>query len=140
MPQPDRRFDNMAAAIGIDTRDPQAIRRRVEMLELVLERSMTIPGINRPVGLDAIVGLIPVVGDVITGVMGAYIIWEARNLGMPKWKIVRMMGNLGVDSVIGIVPVLGDLFDFAFRSNTRNLKIIRDHMDRHHPSTVTIER
>src|SRR3546814_6394890 len=61
----------------------------VEMLEILLERSFTIPGINRAVGLDAIVGLVPVVGDLITAAMGAYLIWEARNLGMPRWKIWR---------------------------------------------------
>src|SRR3546814_5818157 len=88
------------------------------------------PGINRPVGLDAIVGLVPVVGDVITAIMGGYLIWEARNLGMPKWKIWRMMGNLGVDTALGAIPLVGDAFDLLFRSNSRNLKIIKRHLDR----------
>src|SRR3546814_17817105 len=65
-------------------RAPAALLKRVEMLEILLERSFTIPGINRAVGLDAIVGLVPVVGDLITAAMGAYLVWEARNLGMPK--------------------------------------------------------
>src|SRR5687768_5482087 len=71
-------------------RDPLAVRQRLEALEHLLERSFVIPGINRPVGLDAIVGLIPVAGDVIAAAMGAYIVWEASNLGLPKWKLWRM--------------------------------------------------
>ena len=120
--------------------DPAALRKRVEMLEMILERSFVIPGINRPVGLDAIVGLVPVVGDVITAAMGAYLIWEARNLGMPKWKILRMVGNLGVDTTLGAIPVVGDAFDFLFRSNTRNLRIIKKHLDKHHPGTIIIDQ
>lgn len=121
-------------------RDPASLRKRVETLEMLLERSFVIPGINRPVGLDAIIGLVPVVGDVITGLMGAYLIWEGRNLGMPKWKILRMMGNLGIDTALGAIPVVGDAFDFAFRSNSRNLKIIKKHLDKHHPGTIVIDQ
>ena len=121
-------------------RDPAALRKRIETLEYLLERSFVIPGINRPVGLDAIVGLVPVVGDVITATMGAYIIWEARNLGMPKWKIWRMIGNLGVDTALGAIPTAGDAFDFLFRSNSRNLRIIRKHLDKHHPGTMIIDQ
>jgi len=113
--------------------DPAAVRRRIEALEHLLERSFVIPGINRPVGLDAIAGLIPVVGDLVTAAMGAYLVWEASNLGLPKWKLWRMAGNVAFDSAVGAIPVAGDLFDFLFRSNTRNLKIIRRHLDRHHP-------
>lgn len=120
-------------------RDPAAIRRRVEVLEQLLERSFVIPGINRPVGLDAIVGLVPVLGDALTLAMGAYMVWEARNLGMPKWKILRMAGNLAFDSAVGAVPLAGDLFDFLFASNTRNLRIIKKHLDKHHPASQVIE-
>ena len=114
-------------------RDPAAVRQRIEAMEHVLERSFTIPGINMPVGLDAIVGLVPVMGDVISAAMGAYIVWEANNLGLPKWKLWRMAGNVVFDTAIGAVPVAGDLFDLVFRSNTRNLKIVRRHLDKHHP-------
>ena len=113
--------------------DPQAIRQRIEAMERLLERGFTIPGINRPVGLDAIAGLVPVVGDFVTAAMGAYIIWEANNLGLPKWKLWRMAGNVAFDTVLGAIPVAGDLFDLMFRSNTRNLRIVRRHLDKHHP-------
>lgn len=132
--------DAIFEALIPNRRDPAALRKRVETLEIILERSFTIPGINRPVGLDAIVGLVPVVGDAITAVMGAYIIWEARNLGMSKWQIWRMIGNLGVDTALGAIPIAGDAFDLLFRSNTRNLKIIKKHLDKHHPGTVVIDQ
>ena len=114
-------------------RDPAAVRQRIEAMEALLERSFVIPGINRPVGLDAIAGLIPVVGDIVTAGMGAWIIWEANNLGLPMWKLWRMAGNVVFDSAVGAIPVAGDVFDFLFRSNSRNLRIVKRHLDRHHP-------
>ena len=139
-PNPPPNADAIFDALISNRNDPAALRKRVETLEILLERSFVIPGINRPVGLDAIVGLIPVVGDVIAATMGAYLIWEARNLGMPKWKIWRMVGNLGVDTALGAVPLVGDAFDFFFRSNTRNLRIIKKHLDKHHPGTIIIDQ
>ena len=114
-------------------RDAAAVRQRIEAMERVLERSFTIPGINQPVGLDAIVGLVPVAGDLISAALGAWIVWEASNLGLPKWKLWRMAGNVAFDAAVGAVPVAGDVFDFLFRSNTRNLRIVKRHLDKHHP-------
>ncbi len=119
--------------------DPHSIRQRVEALELILERSFRIPGVNVPIGLDGLIGLVPVLGDIITTALGAYMVWEARNLGMSKWHLTRMAGNVGFDALLGIVPVVGDAADFMFRSNTRNLRIIRKHLDKHHPATKVIE-
>ncbi|WP_169711479.1 DUF4112 domain-containing protein [Erythrobacter sanguineus] len=109
------------------------------MMEHLLERSFVIPGVNMPVGIDALIGLVPVLGDVVTAAMGAYIVWEARNLGLPRWKLARMGLNVLFDTAIGAIPVVGDAADFVFRSNTRNLKIIRKHLDKHHPQTQVIE-
>ncbi len=133
------RFDpaQLAATLPLG-RDPAAVRQRVEALERILERAFILPGLNRPVGLDFIVGLIPVVGDLIAAAMGSWLVWEARNLGLSKFQIVRMMGNVGFDAVLGFVPFVGDAADLYFRSNTRNLKIIKRHLDKHHPSTVTL--
>lgn len=119
--------------------DVQSIRQRVESMEMLLERSFRIPGVNVPIGLDAIVGLIPVLGDIVTTAMGAYLVWEARNLGLPKWKLWRMGANVAFDTAVGAVPVVGDAADFLFRSNTRNLRIIKKHLDKHHPETRVIE-
>ncbi|WP_228242710.1 DUF4112 domain-containing protein [Porphyrobacter sp. GA68] len=119
--------------------DPASIRRRVEVMEGLLERSLTVPGTRFPVGLDAAIGLMPVVGDFVAAALGAYIVWEGRNLGMTKWQLYRMGGNLAVDTVIGAIPLVGDAFDVAFRSNRKNLRIIRKHLDRHHPETRVVE-
>ncbi|TXI09434.1 MAG: DUF4112 domain-containing protein [Novosphingobium sp.] len=119
--------------------DPAAVRQRIEMLERVLERSFTIPGIRCDVGLDAIAGLVPILGDVLTAAMGAYIVWEARNLGLPKWKLWRMGANVAFDTALGAVPLVGDAFDLFFRSNSRNLRILRKHLDKHHPQSRVIE-
>jgi hypothetical protein len=119
--------------------DVVSVRRRIEGLEKLLENSFTVPVINRPIGLDAIAGLVPGIGDAITAAMGLYLVWEARNLGLPQWKLWRMAGNVGIDALLGAVPVAGDLFDFLYRSNTRNLKIIRKHLDKHHPGSKVIQ-
>lgn len=120
-------------------RAPADVRRRMEAMERLLERSLTIPGTKIGVGLDAVLGVIPVVGDAIAAALGAYLLWEAKNLGLPKWKLWRMAGNIAFDAAVGAVPVAGDIFDFAFRSNSRNLRIVKRHLDRHHPETRVIE-
>ncbi|MGV3481150.1 MAG: DUF4112 domain-containing protein [Sphingobium sp.] len=132
-------FERIAQGLPQMGRDPASIRQRVEAMEAILERVFVIPGINRPIGLDSIVGLVPVVGDIVTAAMGAWIVWEARNLGMSKFQLARMAANVGIDTLLGAVPIAGDLFDFLYRSNSKNLRIIRRHLDKHHPSTVTIE-
>lgn len=138
MPTPQEQFEAFANRLPIG-RDPASVRRRLEAMEALLERVFVVPGINRPIGLDSIVGLIPVVGDIVTASMGAWMVWEGRNLGMSKFQLARMAGNIGVDTVLGAIPLVGDLFDFAFRSNTRNLRIIKRWLDKNHPSTMTVE-
>lgn len=119
--------------------DAQSVRRRVEALERVLERLVVIPGINRPVGLDVILDLVPFAGSTAGAVLGAYMTWEARNLGMSKWQMSRMAGNVGVDWLLGLIPWIGAVPDLFFRSNSRNLRIIRRHLDKHHPGTATLD-
>src|SRR6185503_636785 len=119
--------------------DPRSVRQRVEAMEKVLERMVVIPGINRPVGLDVVLDIVPIVGPIAAAALGAYIVWEAKNLGMSKWQISRMAGNVGVDWLLGLIPWVGAIPDFFFRSNTRNLRIIKRHLDKHYASTATIE-
>ena len=119
--------------------DPASVRKRVEALEHVLERIVVIPGINRPVGLDVILDFIPGVGPTVAAALGSYLAWEARNLGMSGWHIGRMAGNIGVDWLLGLIPFGGAVPDFFFRSNTRNLRIIKRHLDKHHPAGATVE-
>jgi hypothetical protein len=133
----DRTAPFSARSLPIGT-DPTAIRQRVEALEHLLERAFTIPGTSRKVGLDVVLDLIPTVGSFVGAAMGSYLVWEARNLGMSKLQMARMAGNVGVDWALGLIPFVGAIPDFFFRSNTRNLRIIRRHLDRHHPGTVTL--
>ena len=122
--------------------DPASVRQRVETMEKLLERLVVVPGIKQPVGLDVVLDLVPVVGDIAAAALGSYIVWEARNLGMSKWQMARMVGNVGLNSVLGlfsVIPVVGVIPTLLFRSNSRNLRIIKRHLDKHHAGTATIE-
>ena len=118
---------------------PQAVRARVEALERVMERLITIPGTNHKVGLDVILDFVPIAGPTAAAAIGAYLAWEARNLGMRKTALARMAGNIGVDWLLGLIPWVGAVPDYFFRSNTRNLRIIKRHLDKHHPGTATVD-
>jgi hypothetical protein len=130
----------MAGGLPIG-RDPTSVRRRIEAMEHLLEGLVKIPGLNRTIGLDVMLDLIPIpIGpDLITALMGGWMVWEARNLGMSKGQMARMFANVVIDFLLGIVPVVGAIPDFLFRSNTRNLKIIKRHLDKHYPSTALID-
>ncbi|TCP98754.1 uncharacterized protein DUF4112 [Sphingomonas sp. PP-F2F-A104-K0414] len=104
-----------------------------------MEGLVTIPGTNRKVGMDVILDIIPFAGSTIAAAVGAWMAWEARNIGMSKIQMARMFGNVGVDWALGMIPFVGAIPDFFFRSNTRNLRIIKKHLDKHYPSTATLE-
>lgn len=120
-------------------RDPVAVRRRIEAMERVMEGLFVIPGTNRRFGLDVILDLLPIAGDTVGAALGGWLAWEARNLGMSKGQVARMFGNVGIDWLLGLIPVIGVVPDFFFRSNSRNLKLIKRHLDKHHPATATID-
>lgn len=104
--------------------DRLATLRRLALLETLLDRALRLPVVGR-VGLDSIVGLVPVVGDAVAALMGLVIVVEATRLGAPRWLQLRMLANLAVDTGLGAVPVAGDLFDVFFKSNTANMKLLR---------------
>jgi hypothetical protein len=95
---------------------------RLKKLEQRLDRQFSFLGVQ--FGLDGIIGLVPVVGDVFTGAMGLYLILEARRLGAKRWTMARMLVNWALDFGLGAIPVLGDFFDIAFKSNTKNLRLL----------------
>jgi hypothetical protein len=119
--------------------EPKAVRQRIEAMEKLLEGLFVIPGTKREVGLDALLSLIPTVGSVSAAALGSYILWEARNLKLSKLQIARMGGNVTLDMLLGAIPFVGVIPDFFFRSNSRNLRIIRKHLDKHHPETGIVE-
>jgi hypothetical protein len=101
---------------------------RITLVANLMDSAFLVPGLNRRVGLDAVLGLVPGVGDALSAAIASYIIWEARQLGLPRWKIARMIGNVAVDTAIGAIPFAGDVFDVVFKSNQRNLRIIHEHL------------
>ena len=119
--------------------DPTSVRQRIEAMEHLLERLFVIPGTNQRVGLDVLLDIIPGVGTVSAAALGSYILWEARNLNLSKWQVARMGGNIGFDMLLGAIPWIGAIPDYFFRSNTRNVRIIKRHLDKHHPATRTID-
>lgn len=124
---------------GDAIKHPAAVRRRIEGLERLLEGLFTIPGTRQRVGLDVLMDVLPIGGSVVAAVLGSYLAWEARNLGMPRSTLVRMAGNIGFDALLGAIPFVGAIPDFFFRSNTRNLKLVKKHLDRHHPASAIID-
>ncbi len=122
------------------TADVAHVRQRIEAMEKLLERTFVIPGTKQTVGLDVILDIIPIGGDFIGAALGLYMVWEARNLKMSSGAIMRMLGNVGFDWLLGLIPFVGIIPDFFFRSNSRNLRIIRRHLDKHYPGTVTINQ
>lgn len=99
--------------------------RRVARL---LDSAIPVPGTSARVGLDPILGLIPGLGDLVSPLFTFGLIWQARDLGVPGVVVMRMIVNVAIDTIVGLVPVAGDLFDFAWKSNNRNLALLEQHI------------
>jgi hypothetical protein len=108
--------------------DVQRSVARLEALARLMDGAFALPGTNVRFGLDGIVGLLPVAGDMIAGLVSTYLIWEARQLGAPRWLIARMLANTLLDTTIGAIPVVGDAFDILFRANMKNMALLRRHL------------
>ena len=118
---------SMSEGLGDD------VARRVARLERVARWSDTaigVPGMRFRVGWEAIIGLIPGIGDTAGAMLSLWIINEGRKLGVGRWDMVKMSANAGIDLLLGAVPILGDLFDLGFQANSRNLAIIRRSLER----------
>jgi hypothetical protein len=118
------------------TFDPQSLLTReqrvarIDALAQLLDTAFLIPGTNIRFGLDAVIGLVPGIGDVVTTIMSLYIVNEARALGAPRLLIGRMLANVALDGLAGAVPFVGDAFDVMFRANRRNIALLLAHLDR----------
>jgi hypothetical protein len=97
---------------------------RLDALAKLLDVAFIVPGTNVRYGIDGLIGLIPVVGDIITTAISLWLVREARALGAPWHLTLRMLGNVAVDGVVGAVPLVGDAFDVMFRANVRNVKLL----------------
>jgi Domain of unknown function (DUF4112) len=108
----------------------EASLARLEALAKLMDGAFVIPGTTIRFGLDGIIGLIPVAGDLLAGLVSSYLIWEAKQLGAPRWLIARMLANTFLDTAVGSVPVFGDAFDVLFRANMKNMALLRRYLER----------
>ena len=104
--------------------------RRLRDQARLLDSAFQIPGTNFRIGWDGLIGLIPGVGDAVTGVLAAGLVARAAHLGVPNRVLFRMVANVAVDIALGAVPVLGDLFDIAWKANQRNVRLLERHVAR----------
>ena len=111
--------------------ETEAALARVEAVARIMDRMFEIPGTKVRIGLDAIIGIVPIIGDLISQVISSYIIWEARQLGVSRFTLARMMANSAIDTVVGIIPFAGDAFDIYFRANLKNLALLKAHLAKH---------
>jgi hypothetical protein len=103
---------------------------RIEALATLLDTAFIVPGTNLRFGFDALIGLVPGIGDAVTTAVSLWLVKEARALGAPGHLVARMLGNIAIDGVVGAVPFLGDAFDLVWKSNRRNLHLLRRHLER----------
>lgn len=101
---------------------------RLRALARVLDDALRIPGTKYRFGLDAIIGLVPGIGDAIGAIFSVFIVFQAARLGAPKATLFRMMSNIGLDTIVGEIPLLGDLFDFGWKANTKNMALLEKHL------------
>ena len=109
---------------------------RLKRLSHNLDEAFTIPGTERKIGIDPIIGLIPGGGDLIGGALSIYIMHAGIRMGMPRSVIIRMFGNIALEFIIGCIPIIGDLFDAMWKSNQRNVKLIEDSIISEEKNTI----
>jgi len=127
----------MSRASRIHRQSPDRTRGlgEVETLAWLLDNSIPVPGTGRRFGIDALIGFVPGIGDLVSGGIGLYIVWRGSRIGLPWVVVARMLTNSAVDIAIGSIPIIGDAFDLWFKANTRNLALMRRHLER--PDTST---
>ncbi len=103
---------------------------RLDALATLLDTAFILPGTNVRFGLDALIGLVPGIGDAVTTAMSLYIVHEARQLGAPRHVLLRMLTNVALDGFIGAVPLVGDAFDVMWRANRRNMRLLQQWLAR----------
>jgi uncharacterized protein DUF4112 len=119
---------------GRQARDALA---EVETMAWLLDSSIPVPGTGgRRIGADAIVGLVPVVGDLLSAGVGLFVVWRGSRVGLPRVVVARMLANSMIDLAVGAIPVVGDAFDLWFKANTRNLALMRRHLESPGASTT----
>ncbi|MEM6592639.1 MAG: DUF4112 domain-containing protein [Cyanobacteria bacterium P01_H01_bin.119] len=103
--------------------------KRVRAISKVMDNAIAVPGTDFKFGLDPILGLLPGGGDLFSGGISVYILYEAMRLGIPKATLLKMAGNIVLELIVGTIPVLGDAFDVAWKANAQNVKLMEQHID-----------
>jgi hypothetical protein len=117
----------------VGTHEPVQLER-LRALSRLLDNAFTIPGTQYRFGLDALIGLVPGLGDAVSAVFSGYLVLQASRMGAPKSVVTRMIANIAIDTIVGWIPILGDLFDVAWKSNVKNMTLLEDHL--RHPSVA----
>lgn len=123
--QPDENGATASATTSGRQQQEQGILKQVDDLAWLLDNSIYIPLINYRIGLDAVIGLIPGLGDVAGLILSSFIVVQALRLRVPRTVLLRMIMNIVMEAIIGLIPVLGDLFDATFKANVRNVRLLR---------------
>ena len=111
-----------------DLKRREETQQRLRRIAKLMDSQIRVPVIGLRIGADAILGLVPGFGDILTGAIGAYLVYEAQRLGIPRSAVLRMVANIAFDTAIGAIPVAGDIWDFFFRANDRNMQILARHI------------
>lgn len=111
-------------------RDHEATRARLQALARWLDSAFRVPGTSIRIGADALLNVIPGAGTLVAKGLAAYLVLEARRLGVPRTTLLRMIGNVGIDFAISAIPVIGWFGDMFFRANSRNITLLMRHLDR----------
>jgi hypothetical protein len=114
---------------SVEAAGTRETRERLAQLAWLLDSSIRIPGTRFTVGLEALIGLFPFIGDLIGVLFSSYILSEAARLGVPKVVLTRMAFNIGLEGLVGIIPFAGDAFDAVFKANQRNVKLLNGWLD-----------
>ena len=122
--------DRSGKVLSVNESSAHQTRTRLDQLAWLLDSSIPIPGTRFTIGVDAVLGLFPFLGDLIGVLLSSYILSEAARLGAPKAVLMRMAFNIGIEGVVGIVPFAGDVFDAAWKANQRNVRLLNTWLDR----------
>jgi hypothetical protein len=108
--------------------DEEAVRRRLQRVAWLLDNSIPLPGTRFRIGIDAMLGLLPGLGDVLGVLLSTYIVREAARLGAPRSVLTHMAWNVAIEGIIGMVPFFGDVFDAVWKANQRNYALLERHL------------
>ena len=119
----------MITTTALPAADRAARIARIRRIARIMDVAWRIPGTNIRFGADSVIGLVPGAGDLVTMGVSLYLLGEAHSLGVPKPVLLEMAANIAIDTGLGAIPLLGDLFDVFFKSNTRNARLLVDHLE-----------